>query len=171
MLMVEKEMEGRRGMEDRVVGAPRRKLPPLKAYEEPPLKIQYKVHAKAEQVLRVHRVVFRKGGGYIELLTAGKEPKEINEQVKALSKDLGEVEVNYPIFEGTYKEAVQELREKVESVIQISKELLNDLPEVALDNHLCLIADYENLLGFLYKEVKETKEIVDTIYQYLEASK
>jgi len=174
MLAVEEKME--RGKKDRkeMVGrrrAPLRKLPPLNTYVSPPLTTQYKVNAKAGQPLKVNEAFFKFKDGFVKFHLVGKTKRELHEQASQIAKDFGPVEYNYPVFEGSYKEAVQKLKKNIEAVLQISEEMLAELPEVLLEHHLCLLADYRGLLSHLAKEIEKQFDLVDAIYQYLEQTK
>jgi len=136
-------------------------------YEKPPLEIQYRVNAKAEQVLQANYVTLsdkcRKS--WIRLLFAGKDSREILEKAKKF--ELGEVEENYPVFEGSYKEAVELLKEKVKKLTSFSLAFLFSIPDVPHDGDLCRFADYLTGLKHIVKEIDDAFDLVDTIYQAL----
>jgi hypothetical protein len=171
MLAVEEKMEkGKRERKEMVgrQGAPLRKLPPLSTYVAPPLTTQYKVNAKAEQPLKVNEALFKFRDGFVKFHLTGRTAKELHEQASQIAKDFGPMEYSYPVFEGSYKEAVDRLRKTIKAVLQISEDMLAELPEVPLEHHLCLLADYRELLSHLAKEIEKQFDLVDTIYQYLE---
>jgi len=139
-------------------------------YKEPPLEIQYKVNARAGQVLQANQVTLldecRKS--WIRLLVAGKDSKEIFEKAKAFG--LGKVGENYPVFEGSYKDSVNSLRKEVERLASLSLAFLFAIPDVPHDGDICRFADYVKGLKHFIEKIDEAFDLVDEIYHYLETS-
>ena len=153
-----------------LAGAPRRrKLPPLSTYCELPPEYQFKVLSRAEQVLKVHYVEFEgKKGGVYRFFYAGRTSEDIAKRIEKL-KDFGQLKANYCVFQGTYKDAVNILKKRIRDLLQISEEILTDTPDVPLDRHMCLLADYVKLAESLTVRIKEAFDLVDEIYQTLES--
>ncbi|GAB6077282.1 hypothetical protein [Desulfurobacterium crinifex] len=160
---LKKELE----MLEEIREAAKRRASRSNRYEEPPLQIQYKVNARAEQVLQANLVRLwdeeKKSGA--EFLIAGKDNQRIVEEAKKLG--LGEVVENYPVFKGNYKEAVELLRKKVKNFTAFSLAFLFSIPDVPHDGDLCLFSDYVKGLEHLAGQVREAFELVDEIYQTL----
>ena len=152
-------------------GAPRkRKLPPLSAYCELPPEYQFKVLSRAEQVLKVHYVEFEgKNGGVYRFFYAGRTSEEITKRIEKY-RDFGQLRANYCVFQGTYKDAVNILKKRIKDLLQISEEILTDTPDVPLDRHMCLLADYVKLAESLTAGIREAFELVDEIHQTLEST-
>ena len=136
-------------------------------YAEPSLKVQYKVNAKAEQVLQANYVtlVDKCRKSEVKLLIAGENSRDILEQAKKY--DLGEVVENYTVFKGSYKEAVELLRSRVKRLTEFSLAFLSIIPDVPHDGDICRFADYLTGLKHMVKEIDEAFFLLDEIYQTL----